>query len=190
MSVLWFGDLDGVPLDEAKVRATTGPVEKDAPPAEMENAPDFNEVDTDSNPNLYGLAARQVASDWHESEQFTPWYAAGATAEHNEIINRQVATSGTAAAREMAGQQGPGTIGYAVGIEPVIRDGGAFGADYFAADKRDIQDPVIETGTGRGVQPAINRDRDKIAGMAAYGNQAARDANNNMSDWYAQILKG
>ena len=188
MSVLWFGDLDGVPLDEAKVRATTGPVEKDAPPAEMESAPDFNEVETDTNPNLYGLAGRQVASDWHESEQFTPWYAEAATAEHNAITNRQVATSGTAAAREMAGQQGPGTIGYAVGIEPVIRDGAVFGADYFAADKRDIQE--TNNVDGRGVQPAINRDRDDIAGMAAYGNDAARDANNNMGDWYAQILKG
>lgn len=186
MTLQWFGDLDGVPADEAKVRATTAPVEVDAPPAEAESDPEFNAVETDPNPNLGGLATRQVASDWHETEKYSPGWAAQATAPHDAIVNEQVATSGTAASREMAGQFGHGTMSYAVGIEPTIRDGAAFGNDYFAADKRDIQEN--EGDAVRGVQPTQGQDRDDIAGVSAYGNAAARDATNNMAEWYAGMM--
>ena len=185
MSVLWFGDLDGVPLDEAKVRATTAPVEQDAPAAEQDHSPEFNEVTTDPNPNLGGLSSRQLASDWHESKQDAPIMPELATADHNVIVNRQVATSGTAAAREMSGQNQRGTVPYAIGIEPVIRDGSVFGADYFAVEKRGAnEDPEQQT---RGVQPT-GLDRDVIAGAMAYGNQEMREANNNMAAFYRMLV--
>lgn len=178
MSVMWFGDLDGVPLDEAKVRATTAPVIVDAPPAEAVDAPEFNEFESDQNPNLGGLSFRNLASDWHESEQYAPFWADNATRQHDIIINEQVAKSGTAAAREMSGQFGHGTMAYAVGIEPTIRSGGAFGNDYFAANKADINELSAETAGRRGVTPTPGRDREQIAGAAAYGGQAARKASN------------
>lgn len=190
MSTLLWGDLDGVPADEAKVRATTAPVEHDAPPAEAQGAPEFNEVETDSNPSLGGLASRQLASDWHESEQYAPSWADRATAEHNAIVDRQVATSGTAAAREASGQFGHGTTPYAVGIEPVLREGSAYGNDYFAADKPEIQRSDDYPTDERGVKPAQGLDREDIAGVASYGNSMARDANNNMASLYDQILGG
>ena len=188
MSTLLWGDLDGVPADEAKVRATTAPVEVDAPPAEAQGAPEFNEVETDPNPNLGGLATRQVASDWHEPVQYSPSWAGTATAEHNAIIDRQVATSGTAAQREAAGQFGHGTYGYAIGIEPVLRDGGAYGNDYFAAEKNEIQRADDYDSGERGVQPALGLDREEIAGVASYGNAAAHAANGNVSSLYDMIL--
>lgn len=188
MSMLLFGDLDGVPADEAKVRATTAPVERDAPPAEQQGAPEFNEVETDPNPNLGGLSPRQLASDFHPGEQYSPSWAENATAEHNAIVDRQVASSGTAAARELSGQFGHGSMPWAYGIEPVIRDGGAMGNEYFAADKPEIQEVASATDSDRGVQPALGLAREDIAGVAAYGNSAARDANNNMSDLYARIV--
>ena len=187
MSTLLWGDLDGVPLDQAKVRATTAPVEPDAPPAEQEGAPEFNEVETDRNPDLGGLAHRQLASNWHQPEKYGPWWAQGATAEHNAIIDRQVATSGVAAAKELTGQQGHGTIAFAIGIEPVLRDGGAFGNDYFAVDRRDIQEGSSQS---RGVAPAMGLDRDTIAGVAAYGKDASVDAANNTAALYAAIVGG
>ena len=188
MSTLLWGDFDGVPLDEAKVRATTAPVERDAPPAEAQGAPEFNEVETDSNPNLGGLSTRQLASDWHEPEKYPPSWAGTATAEHNAIVDRQVASAGSAAERELAGQYGHGTTGWAYGIEPTIREGGAFGNEYFAANERDIQDEPSVTAESRGVQPALGMDRESIAGIGAYGNSAARDASNNMADLYARIV--
>lgn len=178
MSVMWFGDLDGVPLDEAKVRATTAPVIIDAAPAEAKDSPEFNQVETDQNPNLGGLSNRNLASDWHPSEKYSPFWADSATRQHDIVINEQVATSGTAAAREMSGQFGHGTMAYAVGIEPTIRSGGAFGNDYFAANKNDIQELSAETSDRRGVSSTPGRDREQIAGAAAYGGQAARKAGN------------
>lgn len=176
MSLMWFGDLDGVPLDEAKVRATTAPVVVDAPPAEADKAPEFNSVETDTNPMLGGLSPRQLASDWHESEQYAPSWAGNATLRHDAIVNETIASKGTAAEREMAGQQGHGTMAYAVGIEPVIRSGGAFGNEYFAANRADIQEPASATAEQRGVTPIPGTDREDIARAAAYGNVASRDA--------------
>lgn len=176
MSALFlYGDLDGVPLDEAKVRATTGPVDKDAPAAEATGAPEFAEVETDQSPLPSGLAHRMLASFWHPRQQSAPGIMADlATTPHNVIVDQQISTSGTAAARELAGQRGPGTIPYAEGIEPVIRDGAAFDNTYFAAGKRDIQEAQIDDS--RGVRPNSGLDRADIMGAATYGSIAARDA--------------
>ena len=179
MSVMWFGDLDGVPLDEAKVRATTAPVVVDAPPAEAESAPEFNEVETDTNPMLGGLSPRQLASEWHATEKYPPSWADNAVRQHDIVVNETIATKGTAAAREMAGQQGHGTMAYAVGIEPTIRDGAAFGNTYFAGNKADIQELSAETAGQRGIGTIPGTDREDIAGASAYGGAAARDASAN-----------
>lgn len=186
MSTLFYAQMrEPVPADESVVRSTTAPVEPDAPPAEMQGPPEFNEVETDPNPHL-GMVTRQVASDWHPSERYAPGWAGTANpTESNAIVNRQIDSSGTAAAREMAGHQGHGTMAYAVGIEPVIRDGAVFGADYFAAGERPIQETA-----GADMQPAPGMDRDAVSAAAGKAKTDARDANaaGLYQAWYAAMV--
>src|SRR4051812_42369724 len=105
MNLMWgylnYGD---VPADEKDVRNTATPVNNDKPAAEMPNQPMMQEFHTDPDPSL-GMAPRQLASHWHEGEKGTPAWAAGAggVTESAYVINKQVATSGSAAGREMSG---------------------------------------------------------------------------------------
>lgn len=188
MSTLLFGhNRDLVPTDENAVRLTTDPVTPDAPAAEMVGPPEFNEVETDLNPHN-GLATRQVASDWHASEKYSPGWAGTANPTDSFAhINRQVDSSGTAAAREMRGEQGHGTMAYAIGIEPVIRDGGQYGADYFAVDPRMIQ----ETG-GDYMTPAPGMDHDAVSATANRAVQNAKDAGaaGQYAAWYSALQAG
>ena len=150
-STLFYGLLrDGVPNDENTVRATTAPVDPNALAAAQDHTPVIEEVTTDSDSNLSGIATRQKASYWHESEQYTPsWLANASDQSRFTLVNEQVASSGTAAAREEAGQFGHGTMRYAVGIEPVfdLADNGArkLGNDYFTRNERGPQDTASTT---------------------------------------------
>jgi len=166
----------GVPVDEAVVRSTATPVEKDAPAAVQAEAPDFNEpADTDPNPDL-GMVNRTLASHWVQGEQYAPFWQSAVTDQftHNAIIDKQVSTSGTAAAREANGEFGHGTASYAVGIEPQsdLRDGGKMGNEYFSAGKPDIQNTA---GNYMSVPPGY--DNGVSALVSATGKQNARDAN-------------
>jgi hypothetical protein len=120
--------------------STVEPVRNDGTTAELQHAPEFNEINTDSSGELVGLSPRVVGSDTHDIDKYAPWWADFATENHNEIIDNQVASSGTAAKRELAGQQGHGTMQYAIGIEPVIRPGAEFGNDYFLSNPTQIQE--------------------------------------------------
>jgi hypothetical protein len=149
MTSLYFGLLrDGVPADEKVVRSTTAPYEPDAPAAVQDSMPDQQEVTADPNPDL-GMVGRQLASHWVSSEKSTPaWIPeSNAQTEHNAIVDRQVASSGTAAAREASGVWGHGTMAYAVGIAPVgdLTDGGKMGNEYFVRTPRDIQETADDT---------------------------------------------
>ncbi len=187
MSTLFYGQMrDGVPGDENIVRSTTAVVQNDAPPAEAKQAPEMSNVETDSNP-LLGMETRQVASDWHEGEQYTPeWLARASNQDHNNIINRQVASSGTAAKREEAGQFGHGTMSYAVGIAPVadLREGGAFGNDYFVTNPKDIQ----EAATNR-IEPGPESGGDSRGAVMGAGKTAARQAAEagSYAAWYSAM---
>src|SRR3954462_9633388 len=142
MSTLLLGmGRDGILPDENVIRRTTFVVTPDAPPAEQTGPPEFNEVEVDSNPNL-GLVNTQKASDWHASEKSAPGWAGDVNENHQhaDIINRQVSTSGTAAARESAGEFGHGTAAYAIGIEPTVGVNPPYGNDYFTTHARDVQD--------------------------------------------------
>jgi hypothetical protein len=191
MSTLLFGQLSNgdVPASEDVIRGTATPVHQDAPAAEAAGAPEFNEVETDRNPDI-GMTTRQLASDWHEPEKYRPWWQpqVDGQTEHNAAIDRQVSTSGTAAAREAAGEQGHGSMAYAVGIEPTLREGAAFGNDYFAADK---PEGINTSNKERGVQPTMV-SRDDVSALAAYGNVAARDAAaaGTYAAWYSDTMGG
>jgi hypothetical protein len=128
------------PLTEEQVRSTVEPIRDDGEKAEAQHAPEWNELDTDESDELVGLSPRVVGSDVHDSKQYAPWWADMASDPHNIIVDRQVASSGTAAAREMQGEQGHGTMEYEVGIEPAIRAGAAFGNDYFLSNPAQIQE--------------------------------------------------
>lgn len=163
-----------VPADEAVVRSTTAIVDDDAPAAEYDSAPDFNEIETDRNPYL-GLTSRQVASHVIPSEQYVP-ATIGATDSYEagiERINRQVSSSGTAAAREATGEWGHGTFKAVEGIEPSIVDGQQFG-DTFAK-----MDPVqSQQGVSDYMTPSDRSDRETVAADAATGAARSREAVN------------
>jgi|SRR5215471_8103151 len=154
-----------IPTDEKVVRSTATPVVVDAPAAMQEAPPDFNErPQGDSNPNL-GMVNRQTASHWVEGEQYPPFWGGAVNDQwhHNAIIDSQISTSGTAAAREAAGQFGHGTAKYAVGIEPVsdLRDGGKMGNEYLSVGKPDIQEPAgnymtVAPGYDQGITAKVN----------------------------------
>ncbi len=177
MTSLLFGVMGnhGVPVDEKVVRSTALPVEKDAPPAMESDRPEWNEpVESDPNPNL-GMNTRTLASHWVEGEQSAPWWQGSVdqNAEHNTLVDSRISSSGTAAAREAAGQFGHGSMSYAVGIEPVgdLRDGGKMGNEYFAAGKPDIQETA---GNYMSVPPGY--DQATTGKAAAAGKTAAREA--------------
>lgn len=176
MTSLYFGMLrDGVPADEKVVRSTTEVYERDAPAAMQENPPEFQEVETDDNPNL-GMVNRQLASVWTPSQKsIPPWLAeTDSQTEHNAIVDRQVATSGTAAAREARGEWGHGTMAYAIGIEPVgdLRDGGKMSNEYFVRTDRDIQE--TSDNTMMSVPPGY--DQSVKGRVAAEGKVGARES--------------
>jgi hypothetical protein len=162
MTNAWFlGATFSVPQSEAEARSTVEPIRHDNQDAEADSAPDFNELDTDESGELVGLSPREVGSYTVDIEKYDPWWAGLATAEHNNIIDRQVASSGTAAAREVSGQQGHGTMQYAEGIEPELRDGIHFGNDYFVFAQTNIQD-----GMGDYMSPGLDDAWVNIAAQA------------------------
>jgi hypothetical protein len=166
MTSAWFlGAQNAVEQSESQVRSTVEPLRNDSATAEAVDAPDFNEFDSDESGELVGLTPRMVGSDTVDSQQEAPWWAPAATYNHNAIIDNQVASSGTAAAREMAGEQGHGTMQYELGLEPVIRDGARYGNDYFLTAPN-----VIQEGAGSYMTPnpedhwtAIAQQADAIA---------------------------
>jgi hypothetical protein len=163
-----------IPVDENTVRNTATPYNIDAPAAEAPNAPDRNEIETDSNPDL-GMVNRQLGSHTIGMLKYAPpWIPdVNANADANDIINRQVSTSGTAAQREAAGQFGHGTILTTEGIEPVadLVDGGSMTNTYFTAN-----DPEIQSSSGNFMSIAPGQDHTVPALVAGVGKEAARTA--------------
>lgn len=181
MTSLFMGHLvtDGVPADEKVVRNTATPVNPSAPPAMQEDMPEMSEVETDPNPDL-GMATRQLASRWFEGRKGVTAEVIGEVSDgtaHNAIINGQVSSSGTAAAREASGTSAR-NLSYAIGIEPVgdLRDGGKMGNQYFERNPRNIQDgmrsemstpPGYDT-SNRGEVLASGKSNARTASRSAY----------------------
>ena len=186
---LLFGVMgnNGIPVDEKVVRSTATPVDKTAPAAMESDTPQWNEIaETDPNPNL-GMVNRTVASHWVEGEQSSPFWGATVAEQtnHNLMIDRQISTSGTAAAREASGQWGHGTASYAIGIEPVddLREGGQFGNEYLQVGKPDIQETA---GNYMSVPPGY--DGTFSAQAAQAGKTQARESGSGQYDaWWAQV---
>ena len=171
------------PVDELQSRATVEPIRSDGEQAEMQHAPDWNELSSDDSGQLVGLASRQVGSDTHDTVKYRPWWAAAASYAHNILIDQQVASSGTAAQREERGEQGHGSMQYEIGIEPVIRDGTAFGNGYFASHEK-----VIQEGAGEYMQPDASLNHWATQVAAANGRDNSRKAY--QSTLYKNFLEG
>lgn len=184
MTSLFMGSLvnTGVPADEAVIRSTATPVDINAPAAMQDDMPEMEEVETDPNPNL-GMVNRQLASKWHEPESSVPdWIPnVDASNQHNDIVNRQVSSSGFSAGQEAAGNWGHGTMGYAVGIEPVgdLREGGKMGNEYFKVNERPIQETA---GNEMSVPPGY--DHSALRSLSQTGKNNARDAATSAYDDY------
>ena len=172
MSTLLYGiNRAEVPSDDAAVRSTVTVVTPEEAPAVQEHSPDYNETFTDPDTGG-GLTSRQVASHVVPSVQYVP-LTGDANDDHNAIVNRQVSTSGTAAAKELTGRWGHGTLMSVQGIEPAIVDGQQFTEDYFKAPERTTQEDVRNMMT-----PAANSEPDTMAAAQTLGEANARAAVN------------
>lgn len=174
MTSLFMGHVigSGVPADEATVRETAVPYYRETLAAEMDDMPEMGEVETDSNPDLGGLAKRQLASHWVQGVPSSPQVetVTGQNAS-NQIIASQVSTSGTAAGRELAGHTHT-NLSYAVGIEAVndLADPmHKMSNTYFVRTPRTVQ----ETAGNYMSSPPDHALQGEIS---AYGKTAARDA--------------
>lgn len=127
-----------VPVSEETARATLEPITEPDITAEAPHAPDYNEFIND--PTIFpGIAPHQAESTTTAPERYVPWHAPKASTLFNAPIDAQVSSSGRAAALELSGVWGHGTMFREEGIEPVIRDGAAYGEDYFEALHAGVQ---------------------------------------------------
>lgn len=168
MTNAWFlGAPQSVPQNESEVRSTVNPLRENADTTEAQHTPEFNAPASDSSGELTGLNTRIVGSDVRETQKYRP-HTVDAPVDYTSQIDNQVASSGTAAARESAGQAGHGTMFHQVGITPEIRDGAAFGNDYFKAESAGLQ-----AGAGTYMQPVPEHGSNVAAGDAAERNSRA-----------------
>lgn len=173
MNLIW-GQVShgGPPADEKIVRQTQTPYDQNKPAAVMDDMPEQQEYESDSDPAL-GLTTRQLASAWHQGVRAVPGWIPqvdGVTASQS-VINDQVSSSGTAARREASGEVAP-NLSFAVGIEPVSDLNGArFGNEYFVRNERDIQE-----GMGREMTMPPGYDHQSQAAIAARGAKQSREA--------------
>lgn len=190
MNILFGQVSEGVTLEENVGRRTQVPVYKNDPPVEMQHAPDWNEVSTDPNPHL-GFVNRSVAGDWHEGEQYVPVHKEEVDNQylHNAIVDRQVSTSGTAAAREASGEWGHGTMKHSIAIEPTgdLRDGGKLGNDYFKRDDRKIQEVM---GNEMSTAPGIDTDTRGAVMGAGKDNALQAKMDSGYQAWYNATVGG
>lgn len=129
--------------DVDDVRSTVTIVDGEDITPEAKSDPEFNHVDTDPDTEG-GLTTRDVSDRVHASEPVALDVAGNATTDFSGPIDSQVSTSGTAAARESAGEWGRGTARYTDSIEPVIREGAEFNDVYFSAKRPTIQDGALD----------------------------------------------
>lgn len=168
--LIWYvGNEEAVPSNPDAARITAETIRSNDSDTEPIAPPEWNEVETDSSSELTGLAHREKASYVKPSAQYVPFLAT-ADENHNAIIDNQVSSSGTAAQREAAGIYGHGTMQVVEGIEPQIRDGAAFGNDYFVVGKSDVQ-----AGAGDYMSPTPT-DNWAQAVVQAQAAQASREA--------------
>lgn len=187
MSTLLWGNF-GIrpPLDVAgeDVVTTVTDVDPDDAPAVADDAPDYNELYVDEVTNG-GLTGAQLASAVTPSQRSV---ALPTGLDVNRAVQAEIndgqATKGTAAGREAAGIFGHGTLKIVEGIEPVLRDGGAFGNAYFSAENRP------ETHAGATISPTASTADAAVRTTAAINARNAVTDSQGGADIYAAYLNG
>lgn len=132
-----------VPISEEVARSTVEPITDpdltaEAPP----DTPEYNQFIND--PTIQpGISVHQAGSYWNENQRGPNTDTAAVSRLFNAAIDIQVSSAGRAATIEATEVYGHGTMPWAEGIEPVIREGAEYGEDYFSAGK-----PAIQQTTG------------------------------------------
>jgi hypothetical protein len=176
--VAFTAPLVSVDRENATVRTTVNPI-RDSEVATVDT--EYNAAVTDVSPDVTGLAQAQAAADNTKTVRATP---APYITDYTSIIDNQVATSGTAAAREDAGIKGHGSMQYDASVEPVIRDGAVLGGTYFVRDAHPVQEGARDYLSDRsGVV-----DNQWSATAQAEGTAAARRANR--ATLYSALIGG
>lgn len=179
MTLLYL-ERNDVPMDEGDVRSTTNVVSPDGSEAVATRSPEYNSMERDPDTEG-GLTTRGVADKVNASERY-PRAVGNANTDFASRINDQVSTSGTAAAREEAGQWGHGTTQWTEAIEPTVRPGTEFDRTYFRATRPPIQDGALDY-----MVPARRPDTEQAGSDLAASRNAARAATANL---YQSFLEG
>lgn len=173
---VWSGPDVSVDRENETSRTLIEPV-RDTPIPEVNT--EYNAVVLDNTSELTGLSRTTAAADNTPSRQNPP---PSYESDWTSIIDNQVASSGTAAARESAGVRGHGTMAYDSSIEPQIREGARLGGDYFLSNSMHVQD-----GATNQMSSAV-QDNLWASSAQAFAVKQARAANN--ATLYSQLVGG
>lgn len=169
-----------VDRENAVVRTTVEPV-RDSPIPEVDR--DYNAVELDSTPELTGFSRTTAAADNTPSRQSPP---VGYNPDFTSLIDNQVASAGQAPAIESAGRWGHGTAQYDASVEPVVRDGGKLGGDYFLRDAAPVQDGAADYLSGG----PLSTPQDNLWAATAQANATRNARTANAATLYSALLGG
>ena len=172
--------------DVENVRSTVTFVDENQPESMAPTAPDFNEFESDPYTEG-GLTSHMLASKTTGPIKYAPDVVnANDEAALFGIVNHSQSNSGTAAAREMAGEYGHGTLRSTEGIEPTILDGHSFGETYFKATER----PVMDTSGHYMTTPPVGlaKEREDVQATGTTNSRAA--VTRSMWDAYYNAVTG
>lgn len=180
MASLLYNGAFATGLSEDESQSTLEPIRNDPSEAELESPPEWNAVETDDSGQLIGLSPRVVGSETDMPER-GPLNLDGydTTREGDQALNNQVASSGTAAAREANGIAGHGTMQTEIGIEP-LNPAQVYGNEYFVRNGAGINE-----GGGMYMTPpdGDNWAQQVVSQRTAFASREAR-----MSTTYANFF--
>lgn len=169
MNILQMQSMDfGISIPPTAVRSTTSEVNASAPPAEMPDAPEYNEPQFDTR-REGGLETANLASHVVPSQPSAA-NIGNSNHQYNAAVNAQISSSGLAAQKVAAGEWGSGSLKITEGIEPTIVDGQQLRGVYFLADPVEMEAPAY------GIGPADMPDGVANAMTQATGEQASKQA--------------
>lgn len=188
MSSLLFQGHFATGLSEDDAQSTVEPLRTDNSDAEAKGSPEWNEVRSDDSGQLIGLSPRVVGSNTQHgdrSDQAPPTGVVMGTYDTarkgDQSIENQVASSGTAAAREASGIRGHGSILQTEGIEP-LNPAQRYGNDYFERDSLSANE-----GSGNYMTP---QEGDNWAQQVAQANAQSAARSAYMSTQYQSFFGG
>lgn len=167
------------PLD--KVRSTVTTVTDDVPSVAT-GVPEQGNLETDPNTDG-GLTPHAVASKVTPREKYAP--ATESRGDHMTVVNARISSSGTAAAREAAGEWGHGTLPvYDAMTRPA--DGTAFDETYFKREERGAN-----ATAGAYMTPHNEADQATLEKVQQVGKSRAREDNVNIYQaMYSNLMNG